>query len=373
MNKKIIKLTAEPSLNYQINRQIFLKLFFETFAGLSIFNFFNYGFAAQKSIVIKAVGDLVLPSNYQNTYSFENNNIIARVKPLLQDADIVLGNLEGPITKSENCSKDTSLPGYYAFRYPLGSENLLKSLGFNIVHIANNHINDFKQVGVKETKNMLKKVQIDTIGIKNKILFKSIHNIPLALIGFDYNSIFNNIHDNQHLKKLIAKAKKSAKILIVSMHAGAEGESAQHVPKEEEIYLNEQRGNVYAFAHRAIDLGADLVIGFGPHVLRGIEVYKNKLIAYSLGNFFGCSSNFSNQGLSSLSLILEVRLDQSGNLLSAKGTPIKISSKGIPAYDLTGSSLKKINKLSKADFPTTGIIINDRQDILALKPLNLNK
>ena len=84
---------------------------------------------------------------------------------------------------------------------------------------------------------------------------------------------------------LVRKAAAMAPIVMVNMHVGAEGSGATHVPQGSETFLGEDRGNARALAHAMVDAGADLVVGEGPHVLRGMEFRNGHLIAYSLGNF----------------------------------------------------------------------------------------
>ena len=101
------------------------------------------------------------------------------------------------------------------------------------------------------------------------------------------------------------------------MHAGAEGSEAIHVPHGTETFLGENRGDSRRFAHAVIDAGADLVVGSGPHVIRGIERYHGRLIAYSLGQLRGYK-NFGIGGTLSLSAILSVQLRGDGTF--ADGT-----------------------------------------------------
>ena len=98
---------------------------------------------------------------------------------------------------------------------------------------------------------------------------------------------------------------------MVAIHAGAEGSDQIHVPHGAEYFLGENRGNSRAFTHAAIDAGADLVVGSGPHVIRGVEWYHHRLIAYSTGNFAGYH-NFSLGGTLSLSAIFRVTLKPDG-------------------------------------------------------------
>ena len=110
--------------------------------------------------------------------------------------------------------------------------------------------------------------------------------------------------------------------------------------------------------HTVIDAGADLVLGHGPHVMRGMEVYKNRLIAYSLGNF--CTYGwFQLAGETALTEILEVRLGQDGKFLGGKIHGGHQEGRGGPVLDGTGASIRKIRELSTADFGTSAPNILD--------------
>jgi hypothetical protein len=140
-----------------------------------------------------------------------------------------------------------------------------------------------------------------------------------------------------------------ADIVVVMIHAGAEGTAAAHVPFGHEHAFGEDRGNTRAFAHSAIDAGAAIVLGSGPHVLRGIERYRGRLVAYSLGNFAGWH-NFGMGGALSLSAILSVQLDPEGTLVAAHLLPMRLSGPGIPSFDSSRASLTFVNRLGRADF-----------------------
>jgi hypothetical protein len=147
-------------------------------------------------------------------------------------------------------------------------------------------------------------------------------------------------------------------LVIVSMHAGAEGEKALHVPKAKEIFLGADRGNVYAFAHAVIDAGADAVIGHGPHVPRAMELYKGHLIAYSLGNF-ATHGSFNLKGVSGLGLVLEMTLQEDGVFLGLRILSTRQDkgsegwSLGIPVEPDPAEGAKLlIERLSREDFGT---------------------
>jgi hypothetical protein len=135
----------------------------------------------------------------------------------------------------------------------------------------------------------------------------------------------------------------------VSFHGGAEGAAAAHVTKKTEKFYGENRGNVWKFAHALVDTGADLVLGHGPHRLRGAEIYKGRFIIYSLGNF-STWRTFSLQGALGISTVLHVELAPNGVLLSAKLNPVVIEEPGVPAPDRKGRAIKIVRDLSRQDF-----------------------
>ena len=133
---------------------------------------------------------------------------------------------------------------------------------------------------------------------------------------------------------------------------------AQHVKDETEEYFGENRGNLVQFSKTVIDAGADLVIGHGPHVLRGIDTYKNKLIIYSLGNFL-THGNVNIRDVRGNSAIMDIELDlETGDLVSGQIIPTKQIGKGIPVYDESNKAIELIKNLSKSDFPNSKLSIS---------------
>jgi poly-gamma-glutamate capsule biosynthesis protein CapA/YwtB (metallophosphatase superfamily) len=180
----------------------------------------------------------------------------------------------------------------------------------------------------------------------------------LAVVAFGYSEKSYNISDLTNTSEVISSLKKEFDIVIVSFHGGAEGSNALHVTNQPEFFLGENRGNVIAFAHTAIDAGADLVIGHGPHVLRAMEIYKNKLIAYSLGNFL-TYGNMNISGVTGVSAILSAELDEnSGDFVRGKIIPVKQVDNGIPVYDKSMEAVNLISKLTGKAFPELKIIFH---------------
>ena len=138
-------------------------------------------------------------------------------------------------------------------------------------------------------------------------------------------------------------------MVIVAIHAGAEGADKTHTPRGSEFAFGENRGNARAFAHAAVRAGADLVLGSGPHVIRGIERYRGRLIAYSLGNFLGFHT-FSTGGVLSLSGVLTVRVNSSGSPLGGRWKSVRLAGAGIPYPDRSNRSARLVRTLSRQDF-----------------------
>ena len=139
------------------------------------------------------------------------------------------------------------------------------------------------------------------------------------------------------------------------MHGGAEGADAQHVPEGAETYLGEQRGDMRAFARTVVDAGADLVIGHGPHVLRGLELYRGRLVAYSLGNFVGYEA-FSLDGPLSVSAVLQVRVAADGRFLDGRLLPVQLDGTGRPVPG--GSAVATVDALSAEDFGARAVRVS---------------
>jgi hypothetical protein len=171
--------------------------------------------------------------------------------------------------------------------------------------------------------------------------------IPVALVAF---APYSNTADMLRLsaaKALIHKARTLARVVVVYMHAGAEGSDKTHVTGHEEYYVGEDRGNPEKFAHLAIRSGASLVIASGPHVVRGMQFYRHHLIAYSLGNFANFH-NFGSGGVLSDSAILHVALTATGRFHAGRLFGVLLDSAGHPT--LGGGTVPLIHSLSKQDF-----------------------
>jgi len=324
---------------------------------------------AAESVTIAAVGDIMLGSPFPNDTRMPPNDgadLLKDVTPILSAADIAFGNMEAPIVDggiSEKCG--TPKPGQpircFAFRMPTKYAKHLKAAGFDVMSVANNHASDFGEIGRASTRRSL-----DSLGIKHagsdraqySTTYLESKGSTVAFIGFAHNNISPNVNDLATARRLVQEADKKADIVVVSFHGGAEGTGAQNVPRRTELFFGEQRGNLPMFAHTVIDAGADLVLGHGPHVLRGMEIYKDRLIAYSLGNF-ATYGWFRLEAETALTVILETRLARDGKFIGGKLHSARQEGRGIPVLDPTGTAVKKIRSLSQTDFGATAPMISD--------------
>ena len=156
----------------------------------------------------------------------------------------------------------------------------------------------------------------------------------------------------------------------MSFHGGAEGNKALHVPHGQETFYGENRGNLRAFTHMAIDAGADLILGHGPHVLRGMEVYSGRLIAYSLGNF-ATYGRFNLSGNLGIGAVLEVELDKEGKFIGGKLLPTAQEGRGRPIRDNKARAIDLVRMLSSQDFPKTHVRVA-KDGSLSTKPAPSN-
>lgn len=326
-------------------------------------------------ISIAAVGDIMLASPFPDDTRMPPNDgkgMLDAVTPILSAADIAFGNMEGPIVDSGTSAKckppEPPKPGEepkpvrcFAFRMPTRYGKYLKEAGFDVMSVANNHAGDFGVAGRNSTRKTL-----DTLGIKHAgsdrlqyaTAYLQVKGKTVAFIGFAHNAVSPNVNDLVTARRLVVEADKKADIVVVSFHGGAEGSAYQNVPKQTEIFFGEKRGNLPLFSRTVIDAGADLVIGHGPHVLRGVEMYKDRLIAYSLGNF-ATYGWFVLRGETALTAILDVQLAPDGKFISGKIHAGKQEGRGIPVLDPSGEAVKRIRSLSNTDFAATAPKIAD--------------
>lgn len=310
-----------------------------------------------RPITIKAVGDIIPGVDFPtNKLHPQPEKLFQGVTPYLQGADIVFGNFESTLTNHPYSGKNVSRPNVFAFRTPPSYTRLLKEAGFDVLSVANNHSMDFTEKGFEDTIKNIEEAGMVAASRKGEIAYTTVNDIPIAFIGFSTYYYHNSILDLDTAKALVAEAQENATLVVISFHGGAEGTGALHVKNRTETFFSENRGNLVEFSRAMIDAGADLVLGHGPHVPRALEVYKGKLIAYSLGNFMGYRS-FSTVAELGYSLILEAEIDLEGNFIGGQIIPIHLDGQGIPSYDSQNRTVKLMQRLTKSDFPETPLSI----------------
>ncbi|WP_071597016.1 CapA family protein [Niabella aurantiaca] len=328
------------------------------------------GLPAEKKelVTITAVGDLMLGSDYPNDLRMPQRNILLPLADSLKAGDFLIGNLEGVITDAAVPEKKCINPkNCYAFRMPPGTEHYFKEAGFDFLSLANNHSGDFGNSGLVQTMSLLKKSGIGYAGIKyhqaHRIIKKNGVRYGVIAAGFGWRHL--HVSQPHQVTQVIGRIKDSTDLLIVYFHGGAEGDSMDRVVKRKERFRGEDRGDVHAFARSCIDAGADLVLGSGPHVARGIELYRQKLIAYSLGNYATYGS-ISLRGPMGVAPILRIRLNKNGNftdgeILSTIQLP---GNDQTPRLDPAKTVALRMLQLSKSDFPQSPLRITQKGEIM---------
>lgn len=302
---------------------------------------------------IAAVGDTELGNTPQ--LPADPAAYLAPVVPALA-APIVFANLEGTMTDATTSKCSPSSTFCYAFRVPPSFAEVYHRAGFNVLNSANNHSNDYGARGVADTSSALRGAGITQAGLAGQIGVVRDGALKVAFVDFAPYASTNNLLDFSAAAQLIRHAKSVANLVVVYMHAGAEGPDAAHVTRATETFVGENRGNPYAFAHAAINDGADLVIASGPHVLRGLEWYRGHLIDYSLGDFANYY-NFATSGDLRYSAILKVTLDATGATVRANFTSLVLSPSGQPSVDPTRAAAQFVNQLSHQDFAGAAAVI----------------
>lgn len=312
--------------------------------------------AGEAAVSIAAVGHIVMGTSYPKEKPALPKDggkaLFEATKPFLKDADVAFGNLAAPLSDRGATRKKVDGVNVFAFRTPASYGQWLKDAGFDVLNAANNHILDFGLEAYQDTLKNLDALGIAHTGRKGEAFFTTAHGIRVAVVGFTqpYNDFFESHHDIEKAAQVVRDAKAKADVVIVGFHGGTEGKGSEHVPRAREYLGSEDRGEVVRFAHAAVDAGADLVVGFGPHLPRAMEFYKHKLIDYALGNFLTYGP-FNLSGACGLSLILQAKFDKQGNLLEAKAVPVKVVKPGVPEPDPSGSALTYLGKVSLEDFP----------------------
>jgi len=279
----------------------------------------------------------------------------APLAKLLKEADVTFGNFEGTLHTLQGGAKLCRNPTQcYVFRSPPFHAEVLRRIGFNLISTANNHAGDFGDAGRAETYNNLRRAGIavagpDKDGMRTTLIRTS-DGTRIGLAAFGHNPGIMWLTDIARAQTVVRELRRQSDIVIVSFHGGGEGANAVRVPRQTEIFLNENRGDVYKFSHAVVDAGAHIVFGHGPHVPRAVDVYKGAFIAYSLGNFW-TYGRFNLRGAAGIAPVAEVNIDKTGRILSVRLHSVKQDHPGGPRMDPENGAAKMIASLTAQDFP----------------------
>jgi hypothetical protein len=319
------------------------------------------------TISIIGVGDIMIGTNFPNEGYLPPDSgkyMLSSVAHVLRDADLTFGNQEGVILNEGGEAKSCSDPSVcYIFRSPEHLARHYVDAGIDMMSLANNHAGDFGETGRKNTMRVLDSLGIHHAGQLSQPFTIFDHDrIKYGFVAFSPNNGTQSINDLDAAIGLIQHLDSLSDIIIVSFHGGAEGKKYQHVTREREYFYGENRGNVYEFSHEMIDAGADIIFGHGPHVARAIEVYKNRFIAYSLGNF-ATYGRFNLRGENGLAPIAKVWITEDGSFVKGKIISAIQKGAGVPEIDVNHAAAQKIKELTEADFPESKILIDPEGNI----------
>src|SRR3954452_12947121 len=301
-----------------------------------------------RTVTIGWVGDITPGSRY-GLPARGGRALFAAVRRTLREPDVMADNLEGTLSTG-GASKCGAVPaaGWFAFQAPPANAAALRGAGLDLVNLANNHSFDFGADGRMQTLRALTGAGVAFTGLPGDVRVIERRGIRVAFAGFSPYRWTPSMDDPAAIRALVGQAAAIADVVVVLFHAGAEGSDRTAVPLGREWAYGEDRGDSRAFAHAAIDAGADLVLGSGPHVIRGLETYRGRLIAYSLGNFAGVH-NFASGGTLSVSGMLSVRVDRRGRMRNGWWRGMTLDGSGAPRPD-AGASRALVAQLSARDF-----------------------
>ncbi|MEO3776281.1 CapA family protein [Micromonospora sp. B11E3] len=316
--------------------------------------------AEAKRISLSATGDIIMGNAPNRLPPNGGKGFFDSVKGALK-ADLVMGNLEEPLTVDTGTGKcGANSTRCFQFRAPPEYAAHLRDAGFMLLNQANNHGYDYGPKGYENTQRALEKYDLQHTGAPDQITVVEVEGVKVAVAGFSSYVWSNSLVDIAAARQVIKKAATMADLVVVQVHMGGEGADKTRVRPGTEMFLGENRGDPVRFSHAMIDAGADLIVGHGPHVLRGMEFYKGRLIAYSLGNFAGGGNQLSGNGRLGWGGVLKVSLNPDGSWAGGSFTSTYMNSIGKPTMDPDDRGLGLVRQLSRSDFPETGARFDDR-------------
>lgn len=315
---------------------------------------------------VMAVGDIMLGTDFPRDRlpPEDGARLLSDAAPILRQADVAVGNLEGVLLDGGEPAKRCNNPSRcYVFRTPTRYARLLADAGFDAMSLANNHAMDFGEQGATSSSAALRELGVAVAGpLGTTASWYAPDGRRIGFVAFAPNRGVESLLDIERARDLVAGLAADNDFVIVSMHAGAEGFGAMRLTLDTEMYVGEDRGDPVAFARAMIDAGASLVIGHGPHVPRALEVYEGHVIAYSLGNF--CTYwGISVEREKGLAPILDVTLDDYGHLVEGRIHALVQRRPLGPVLDSEGEAVTIIRHLTGLDFPESRLVIAENGDL----------
>lgn len=310
-------------------------------------------------LTLAAVGDIMPGTDFPENVLPDDDGVsfFDGVTAVLTAPDVTFGNFEGVLMDGgepvKQC-KDKRI--CYLFRTPTRYARYLKLAGFDVISLANNHARDFGEDGRSSSMAALDAEGIHHSGREGTVASFIANGRRVAMVAFAPNVGSNSLNDPQIGLPLVTELAARHDIVIVSFHGGAEGNGAEKMPFAREIFAGEDRGHVVEFAHQMIDAGADLVLGHGPHVVRPMEIYRDRLIAYSLGNF-ATYYGISVEGIRGIAPILLATLDDKGKFVSGKIEPTMQIRPAGPTMDPEKKVVALMRELTAEAFPQGSLTI----------------
>jgi poly-gamma-glutamate capsule biosynthesis protein CapA/YwtB (metallophosphatase superfamily) len=312
-------------------------------------------------LTVAAVGDIMMGTDFPENILPDDDGVgfLEAVTPLLSGADVTFGNFEGVLMDGGEPVKQCKNPKIcFLFRTPTRYAAYLQRAGFDVMSLANNHARDFGEEGRSSSMAALDAVGIRHSGREGTTASWIANGRRVALVAFAPNVGSNSLNDPQIGLPLVTQLAATHDIVIVSFHGGAEGNGAEIMPFAREIFAGEDRGNVVEFGRAMVDAGADLVLGHGPHVVRPMEIYRDRLIAYSLGNF-ATYYGISVEGIRGLAPILLVELDDDGRFVAGRIEATTQIRPAGPSPDPTRAVITLMKTLTESAFPDGQLQIAD--------------
>jgi hypothetical protein len=309
----------------------------------------------RRGLTVAWVGDMTLGSRYGRP-SDAGDGLFGAVRATLLRPDLTLGNLEGTLGTRGSAKCGVAVANCFAFQAAPETAGALRRAGFDGVNLANNHANDYGSAGLQDTVAALARAGVAPTGMPDYVRLFDRAGATLAVVGFASYRWSSPLTDLRAAAALVRDAGRRADLVLVLFHGGAEGSDRTATPHGTEYAFGENRGDLRAFARTVIDAGADLVLGSGPHVLRGLERYRGRLVAYSLGNFVGVR-NFGTQGALGLSGILEVRLGSDGAFRGGRLHSVRLVDGGTPVPDRSDAAAELVSTLSRRDFGAAAVTV----------------